>query len=901
MSYLNKNGYKSRSEYSVVYEGMRGVDFRESGSGISRNRFAYLENMYRDYDGDGAGVIESIPGYRKIYDFGERINGLYSYKSSHGYDVMVAHAGSALHEFYVDDRDAVFSIVKTEGIKDRASDSFISRDSLFVLDGENIFKLSDKYRGKVNDSGGGIYVPTTYYNGEEYEQRNLLTRKFYETYNIGSCESLAFATPSLKYAITDSEALLCKVTGISDDSSELYIPSRVLIGDKYYSVKHIEAGAFKENKSITKCYIANGISTIGAMAFHSCTSLKKVILPDSVTLIDAACFSGCLLLNTLHLGRGLRRIETSATNSCTDLKEITYSGSESDFQSVENTETLGETPIIYDTQITEITLGIKIFSPCVSIEEVTAGGSTCEFSVVMKGELCDTLKIHFDDKSLYEGKDVKLLGTLSENPEHYTGVHTGFITSNHIEGKSIAAAILGCTVAESFDGRIFLTGNPSYPGFTFFSAFDTTGENNPLYYGELNYFKDGVGRFANVALLATSDSIAVFKERDDGGGSIYYHTPSATGENLIPKIYPVSYAHNGFSAKGRAISFFDDPVFISERGLSALSKKAINLERSIATRSTNINPKLLTENLSEIKLAVWRGYLVLLSGERIYLADSRDVFVSEKGDMEYEWYFISGIGSRKNAKNAHRYSSVAHTGYAVHENADGIAEGEVLGCSNGDYIIRYVIENGIKYEVYQTEELIGGEFYPPTHLCAVGDLLFFATSAGEIYVFNSDKRGIAPPTVSQNPSFDKEEYEDAYKRQLHPYYYSFAGHAPRYALQTKRDDCSIPHLTKSTVKNSLTLKCRAIASGKIRCEVGTDNEGYSEICAFPGHDMLFADMDFTSVSMSTEDIYTVPVHEKSKNWIEKQITIYSDDYGSPFGLYTIAYRFFVKGKIKKNR
>ena len=38
--------------------------------------------------------------------------------------------------------------------------------------------------------------------------------------------------------------------------------------------------------------------------------------------------------------------------------------------------------------------------------------------------------------------------------------------------------------------------------------------------------------------------------------------------------------------------------------------------------------------------------------------------------------------------------------------------------------------------------------------------------------------------------------------------------------------------------------------------------------------------------------------EKEKNWIEKQIALYSSEYNSPIGIYAIAYRFRVKGKLK---
>ena len=71
-------------EYSVSYANMCGVDLSGDGSGISPTRLAYCENMYRDYEGDGAGIIESIPGYRRVIDLGDTVWGIYSYRGGGG-------------------------------------------------------------------------------------------------------------------------------------------------------------------------------------------------------------------------------------------------------------------------------------------------------------------------------------------------------------------------------------------------------------------------------------------------------------------------------------------------------------------------------------------------------------------------------------------------------------------------------------------------------------------------------------------------------------------------------------------------------------------------------------------------------------------------------------------------
>ncbi|MBE6536722.1 MAG: leucine-rich repeat domain-containing protein [Ruminococcaceae bacterium] len=901
MSYLTSRKYTPKREFSVIYNNFRGVDFSESGSEISRERFAYLENMYRDYDLDGGGVIESIPGYRRIYDTKKRINGIFSYKNSHGNDIIVLHSENSVYQIPLSDMETHENVRVASGIEDAECDAYCSRDSLYILDGKDIFVVSDDYVGHAGIAENQIYIPTTHVNGEEYEQRNLLTRYFYERYNVSSPDSLAYGTPSLKYLITDNEKLECAVCGISDETNAVYIPSRVKFGDTYYSVKAIDQYAFKNNESITECHVAYGVTTLGTGAFRGCSALKEVILPDTVLTIGDSCFLECQALVRLHFGSGLQYFGYSACSTCPSLDTISYSADETQFQKIENIEFVGDVKILYNTRINSVSLGLKINNPAEDILEVKIDNETYPFTLISNGSTYEEILITLDDKNKYNGKTITVKGVLSSNKSDYADKYHGFVSSNYKGIGKISEIISKCRIAESFDGRIFLTGNPDYPGFCFYSSFDTSGENHPLYFGEMNYFKDGVGNFNNVAILAAADSLAIFKERDDGGGSIYYHTPESTGINILPKIYPVSYVHSGFVAKGKAISFFDDPVFVSSKGISALAKKNINLERSIATRSNKVNKRLLSEDLSAIKLAVWKGYLVVLAGDRIYLADSRATFSGAGGETEYEWFYLSGIGSYKNDKRVYRYSPTAHKGLLTHEKTDEPTEETVYSTTvNGERIL-YTIEGGKEYEVYVTEERRGGDFSPPTHILSINDLLIFGTGDGQVFVFNTDKRGIAPPDVAAEAEFDEEEYKNAWGKSIHPSYYSFAGHAIRYAIQTKRDDCSIPHLVKDTVKNSLIIKCKSIAGGKIICEVGTDNGGYRELTRFPSRDLFFSDIDFSSFSLSADGVYTLPIHEREKGWVEKQITLYSDEFASPFAICVIAYRFYTKGKIKRNR
>jgi hypothetical protein len=149
--------------------------------------------------------------------------------------------------------------------------------------------------------------------------------------------------------------------------------------------------------------------------------------------------------------------------------------------------------------------------------------------------------------------------------------------------------------------------------------------------------------------------------------------------------------------------------------------------------------------------------------------------------------------------------------------------------------------------------------------------------------------------------FDPEAYKKFMGRRIHTDFYSFAGHAPRYALSTVKDDCSISYMTKNTVKNSLTVKCKSFGKGSFICEAGTNGKGYTEVATIPDGTLDFSELDFERLAFFSESEFTIPISEKEKSWIEKQISVYTNEFASPFGIYSISYRFKIKGKIKKTK
>jgi len=247
-------GFNRGTEYSITYRNMRGVDFSQGPSSKSGQRYSYLENMYRDYEcGDGS-LIESVPGFRKIASLGEKVHAIHAHKDSNGKDVAIVHSGDNLYSIKVEKRDETGDISPIIKISDSKSSAFRFGNNLYVLDGSEIVKITDYDEASyINPEDNSVYVPTTFYNGERIEQKNLLTDRFKEKYIIGALETVLYGSPGLLYSITDEARGLCAVVGVDESFLGIInIPSYTKIGKKVYKVDEIADNALSATQSYTE-------------------------------------------------------------------------------------------------------------------------------------------------------------------------------------------------------------------------------------------------------------------------------------------------------------------------------------------------------------------------------------------------------------------------------------------------------------------------------------------------------------------------------------------------------------------------------------------------------------------------------------------------------------------------
>ena len=192
-------------------------------------------------------------------------------------------------------------------------------------------------------------------------------------------------------------------------------------------------------------------------------------------------------------------------------------------------------------------------------------------------------------------------------------------------------AILGCTLLQVFDNRVFFSGYKDYPNVLWHCSL-----NDPSYVADLDYYREGMDSANITGMVAGNNALWVFREPSDANTTVFYHTPTIDSE--YGKIYPSSHSSITTGCIGKAINFNDDICFFSERGMEGISGD-VTTEQVVAHRSSLVDRKLISEaDYRNLHLAEWEGYLMVFIDNKVFLADSRSTFTNEN-HSEYEWFY----------------------------------------------------------------------------------------------------------------------------------------------------------------------------------------------------------------------------------------------------------------------
>ena len=109
----------------------------------------------------------------------------------------------------------------------------------------------------------------------------------------------------------------------SGSDSDITIPSKIGEAD----VIAIARDSFSSCTTVKRVTIPNSITKICDGAFTDCENLESISIPNSVTIIKQGAFGGCPKLNNVVLPTGLTEIEAGLFGGCKSLSSITIPNS----------------------------------------------------------------------------------------------------------------------------------------------------------------------------------------------------------------------------------------------------------------------------------------------------------------------------------------------------------------------------------------------------------------------------------------------------------------------------------------------------------------------------------------------------------------------------------------------
>lgn len=205
--------------------------------------------------------------------------------------------------------------------------------------------------------------------------------------------------------------------------------------------------------------------------------------------------------------------------------------------------------------------------------------------------------------------------------------------------------ILKCTIATQFgmggENRVFLSGNPKFRAYDYWSEVYA-----PSYFADLNYSIIGTPQTAVMGYLKLGESLAIIKKSNGQDTTMFLRGGSVNDKNEV--LFTVKSGISGIGAvsSGCFAMLNDDPLFLSEEGVFALTSNMIGSEKVVKNRSYNVDARLMSEkNLDKAVACTWNGFYVLSVNGHCYILDSRQVITARQGEMSarYECYYWENV------------------------------------------------------------------------------------------------------------------------------------------------------------------------------------------------------------------------------------------------------------------
>jgi hypothetical protein len=212
------------------------------------------------------------------------------------------------------------------------------------------------------------------------------------------CLSLKYNTyDNALYLGKDTNPYLVLVKAVDADITSCNIHS---------DTKFICASAFHDCSDLMSITIPEGVTSIGNDAFRGCSSLTSITIPDSVTgIINGLAFYGCSSLTSVIIGNGITSIENNAFYMCGSLTSVIIG---------DGVTSIGNSAFMSCISLTSVTIGKGVkningfaFSGCAELSDIYYKGTKEEWDSIEKKSKwdwnCGNYTVHCVDGDILKG------------------------------------------------------------------------------------------------------------------------------------------------------------------------------------------------------------------------------------------------------------------------------------------------------------------------------------------------------------------------------------------------------------------------------------------------------------------------------------------------------------------
>jgi hypothetical protein len=253
------------------------------------------------------------------------------------------------------------------------------------------------------------------------------------------------------YSIIEGKA---QINGYTGPGGDITIPSSLRgfpvtsIGDLAFQsctgltgidipqgVTSIGVAAFNGCTNLANISIPQGVLSIGEQAFGICTSLTDVYIPQGVEIISSRAFISCTGLTSINIPESVQSIGSSTFNNCTALTTITVDVGNLFYQSIDGVlyNKAGNTLIMCPGGLTTIripegveNIGRGAFFGCAAISSITIPQGVASIETEAFAYCTGLIRITFNSKTttIYDSETTipaitKIIGYDSSTAKDY--------------------------------------------------------------------------------------------------------------------------------------------------------------------------------------------------------------------------------------------------------------------------------------------------------------------------------------------------------------------------------------------------------------------------------------------------------------------------------------------------